>query len=160
MRSGADPSTMPIASLTTTEAEIQAMGFDVGDGHITVAPYFQGIAGEANASFVSRYKKRYGEAEPTNMCVEAAYFQVYMFAKALEQANTHDTDVLRSMVLGSSFEAPQGAVTIDPFSGHTDLWTRIGRANWRGQFDIIHQSQAAVHADPFLIGYGRAAARA
>jgi branched-chain amino acid transport system substrate-binding protein len=157
---GLNPSTMPIASLTTTEAEIQAMGFDVGEGHVTVAPYFQGISGEANASFVRRYKKRYGEAEPTNMCVEAAYFQVHMFARALEQANTHDTDVLRPMVLGSSFEAPQGAVTIDPSSGHTNLWTRVGRANRRGQFDIVHQSDAAVHADPFLIGYGRAPVRA
>ncbi|WP_342778645.1 transporter substrate-binding domain-containing protein [Phreatobacter stygius] len=156
---GLDPRTMPIASLTTTEAEIRAMGFDVGEGHITAAPYFQGVGGEANASFVARYKKRYGDDEPTNMCVEAAYFQLYLFAKALGQANTLDTDVLRSMVLGTSFDAPQGHVTIDPSSSHTDLWTRIGKVNRRGQFDVIRESPAPVHADPFLIGYGRAAAR-
>lgn len=68
--------------------------------------------------------------------------------------------MLRSMVMGSSFEAPQGAVTVNPMSGHTDLWTRIGRANRQGQFDIINQSKEAVHADPFLIGYGRATAQA
>jgi branched-chain amino acid transport system substrate-binding protein len=62
------------------------------------------------------------------------------------------------MVLGTSFDAPQGEVTIDPVSGHADLWTRIGRANQHGQFDILNESQAAVHADPFLIGYGRATA--
>lgn len=156
---GLDPRKMPIASLTTTEAEIRAMGFDVGEGHITAAPYFQGVAGEANASFVARYKKRFGDDGSTNMCVEASYFQLYLFAKALEQANTLDTEVLRSMVLGTSFDAPQGAVTVDPMSGHTDLWTRIGRANRCGQFDIINQSQAAVRADPFLIGYGRATAQ-
>jgi branched-chain amino acid transport system substrate-binding protein len=157
--SGLDPRTMPIASLTTTEAEIRAMGFDVGEGHITAAPYFEGIDGEANASFVARYKKRYGDDEATNMCVEAAYFQVHMFAKALEQANSLDTDTLRAMVLGTTFQAPQGQVTINSTSSHTDLWTRIGRANRRGQFDIIRQSPAAVRADPFLIGYGRATAR-
>ncbi|MBV8575826.1 MAG: transporter substrate-binding protein, partial [Acetobacteraceae bacterium] len=75
---GFDPKIMPIASLTTTEAEIRAMGFDVGAGHITAAPYFQGIGGEREASFVSRYKKRYGGDESTNMCVEAAYFQVHV----------------------------------------------------------------------------------
>jgi hypothetical protein len=40
------------------------------------------------------------------------------------------------------------------------LWTRIGRANREGQFDIVCQSKEPVHADPFLIGYGRATAKA
>ncbi|WJR80824.1 transporter substrate-binding domain-containing protein [Bradyrhizobium sp. NP1] len=154
---GLDPKMMPIASLTTTEAEIAAMGHDVGEGHITAASYFQGIEGHANDCFVSRYKKRFGNDVSTNMCAEASYFQMYLFARALEQANTLDTEVLRAMVLGISFDAPQGAVTVDPMSGHTDLWTRIGRANRKGQFDIINESREAVHADPFLIGYGRAA---
>jgi ABC-type branched-subunit amino acid transport system substrate-binding protein len=157
---GLDPAKMPIASLTTTEAEIAAMGFDVGEGHITAASYFQTIEGEANASFVSRFKKRFGSDTSTNMCVEASYFQLHLFAKALEQANTLDTEVLRAMVLGTTFDAPQGAVTINPTTGHTDLWTRIGCANGNGQFDIIDQSRQAVHADPFLIGYGRATAQA
>jgi ABC-type branched-subunit amino acid transport system substrate-binding protein len=156
---GLDSRRMPIASLTTTEAEISAMGADVGVGHITAASYFQGVAGEANTSFVARYKKRFGDDASTNMCVESSYFQLYLFAQALQQADTLDTEILRSMVLGTSFDAPQGAVTIDPLSGHADLWTRIGRANQSGQFDILDQSQAAVHADPFLIGYGRATAQ-
>jgi len=150
---GLDPKTTPIASLTTTEAEIRAMGFDVGEGHITAAPYFQGSGGEHDASFISRYKKRYGEDEPTNMCVEAAYFQVHIFAKALEATNSMDTDILRPMVLGSSLNAPQGRVSIDA-SHHTSLWTRIGRANRRGQFEVLQQSRSAVLADPFMIGCG------
>ncbi len=150
---GLDPKITPIASLTTTEAEIRAMGFDVGEGHITAAPYFQGSGGERDASFVSRYKKRYGEDEPTNMCVEAAYFQVHIFAKALEATNSMDTDILRPMVLGSSLDAPQGRVSIDA-SHHTSLWTRIGRANRRGQFEVLQQSRSAVLADPFMIGCG------
>ena len=151
---GFDPKLMPIASLTTTEAEIRAMGFDVGAGHITAAPYFQGIGGEREASFVSRYKKRYGNDESTNMCVEAAYFQVHVFAKALEETNSMDTDILRPMVLGSSLDAPQGRISIDAGSNHTNLWTRIGRANRRGQFEVMQQSLSAVLADPFMVGCG------
>jgi ABC-type branched-subunit amino acid transport system substrate-binding protein len=152
---GFDPRTLPIASLTTTEAEIRAMGFDVGEGHLTAAPYFECVTGAQNSSFVARYKKRYGADEPTNMCVEAAYFQVHMFAKALEQTNSMDTEILRPMVLGSTFDAPQGRVSINPSCSHTDLWTRIGRANRRGQFEVVHQSPSPVLADPYLIGYGR-----
>jgi ABC-type branched-subunit amino acid transport system substrate-binding protein len=153
---GLDPRQMPIASLTTTEAEIAAMGFDVGEGHITAASYFQRIEGSANDDFVQRFKKRFGADSSTNMCAEASYFQLHLFVKALEQANTLDTEVLRSVVLGTSFEAPQGTVTVNPMSGHTDLWTRIGRANCEGQFDVVSQSKEPVNADPFLIGYGRA----
>jgi ABC-type branched-subunit amino acid transport system substrate-binding protein len=64
---GLDPKQMPIASLTTTEAEIAAMGFDVGAGHITAAPYFQRIEGSANNTFVQRFKKRLGADISTNM---------------------------------------------------------------------------------------------
>lgn len=155
---GLDARQMPIASLTTTEAEVHAMGFDVADGHISAAPYFEGVVGATNAAFVDQYKRRYGAAASTNMCVEAAYFQVHLFAKALAQADSLDTDVFRPMVLGTEFEAPQGHIMVDPHSSHTHLWTRIGRVNRVGQFEIMYASQTEICADPFLVGYGRAAA--
>lgn len=146
-----DPRAAPIASLTTTEAEIRTMGADVGEGHITAAPYFQSVPGDRNHAFVASYKRRYGADEPTNMCAEAAYFQVHIFAKALEAANTMETDILRPMVLGADLDAPQGHVTINATSSHTDLWTRIGRANRLGQFEILYQSLSPVLPDPFLV---------
>jgi len=152
---GFDSKKVPIASLTTTEAEVEAMGPDVGEGHITAAPYFEGIGGARNSSFVELYKKRYGEDQPTNMCLEAAYFQVHVFAKALEQVGTLETEVLRHAVLGTEYNAPQGNVSINETCAHTDLWTRIGRSNRQGQFDILFESKSRVDADPYLIGYGR-----
>ena len=152
---GLNPKTLPIASLTTTESEIVAMGYDVGEGHITAAPYFQEIGGERNSTFVSRYRRRYGNDQVTNMCMEAAYFQVHIFAKALARANSMDTEILRPAVLGTEVEAPQGKVSVNSSCGHTDLWTRVGRANRRGQFDVVYESRVPVKADPYLIGYGR-----
>ena len=101
--------------------------------------------------FVSKYTRRFGDRELTNMCVEAAYFQVHVFAKALAETNTMDTDVLRPMVLGSEFNAPQGQICIDDSNSHTDLWTRIGRVNRIGRFDIVWESHMAVKPDPYLI---------
>ncbi|MCA9028967.1 MAG: transporter substrate-binding domain-containing protein [Planctomycetaceae bacterium] len=154
---GFNPATTPIASLTTTEAEISAMGYDVGEGHITAAPYFEGIGGSSGTDFVSRYKKMYGDSERTNMCVEAAYFQVKLFAKALEQVNTLDPDVLRPVVLGTTVDAPQGPVTINPSCGHANVWSRVGRCRGNGTFSIVYQSSSEVTADPFLIGRPRMA---
>lgn len=91
------------------------------------------------------------------MCVEAAYFQVHLLAKALEQVNTLDTDILRPLILGSSIDAPQGVISINPASSHANVWSRVGRANASGQFSIVHQSQSQIDADPYLIGTYRAA---
>ncbi len=154
---GLDPKTCPIASLTTTEAEVAMMGGDVGEGHITAASYFQCIDSDRNRDFVSRYRKRFGDTASTNMCVEAAYFQVHMFAKALESTNSIDPDMLRPMVLGQKFEAPQGQVSIDPRCSHASVWSRIGRATRSGQFEILRQSLAPILADPYLVGTERPA---
>jgi branched-chain amino acid transport system substrate-binding protein len=152
---GLSPQSTPIASLTTTEAEIRAMGHDVGEGHYTAASYFQGVDTERNNSFIARYRGRYGDDEPTNMCLEASYFQVNVFARALEQTNSLDTRLLRNSVMGAEIEAPQGSVSINPTWGHADVFTRIGKANRQGQFDIVFQSPTNVKADPYLVGYGR-----
>jgi branched-chain amino acid transport system substrate-binding protein len=150
---GFDARTMPIASLTTSEAEVKMMGADVGCSHITAAPYFESVRTADNLSFVSRYKKRFGDDQPTNLCVEAAYFQVHVFAKALAEVNTMDPDVLRPVVLGSEFDAPQGHIAIDSDSSHTNLWTRLGRVNAAGQFDVIKESLWAVKPDPYLVSH-------
>lgn len=155
--SSLDPKKMPIASLTTTETEIQEMGYDVGEHHITSASYFQSLDNEINSEFVKKYKKRYGDDAPTNMCAEASYFQVQLFAKALGITRTLDTDLLRDTVMATEYSAPQGKVSLDAKSGHTALWSRIGRANKEGQFDIVYESTTQIMADPYLIGYGRVA---
>jgi branched-chain amino acid transport system substrate-binding protein len=156
LEAGFDPRVTPIASLTTTESEVRAMGHDVAEGQITAAPYFQSIANERNAGFVARYKKRYGDDEPTNMCAEAAYFQVHLFANALAQTNSMATDILKPAVLGSDFEAPQGRVSVSAATSHTHLWSRVGRVGRKGQFEIVRQSAVPVSADPYLVGRGRA----
>lgn len=157
---GLDPRVTPITSLTTTESEVRAMGFDVATGHITAAPYFQSVSGERNDCFVRRYKAHYGEDEPTNMCAEAAYFQVHLFANALAQTNSIETDIIKQSVLGSNFDAPQGRISVSPATSHTNLWSRIGRVDRRGQFEIMQQSAMPVWADPFLVGRGHVSAPA
>jgi branched-chain amino acid transport system substrate-binding protein len=151
---GLEARVTPITSLTTTESEVRAMGFDVAAGHITAAPYFQSVGGERNDCFVRRYQARYGQDEPTNMCAEAAYFQIHLFANALARANSMDADLIKQNVLGSDFDAPQGCISISAATNHTNLWSRVGRAGRSGQFEIVQQSTNPVWADPFLLECG------
>jgi hypothetical protein len=85
---------------------------------------------------------------------------VHLFANALAQTNTMDTDLIRQSVLGSDFDAPQGHISVSAATSHTNLWSRVGRVGSKGQFEIVQQSTAPVWADPFLIGRGDVDARA
>ena len=148
---GFDPKTMPIASLTTSEAEIGQMGADVVTGHITSAPYFQSIASQANVRCLERLRRRFGEDCVPNLCWEAAYFQVHIFANAFAEVGDDDIQVLLPHVLGSEFDAPQGRVRIDRSNHHTCLFPRIGVANSKGQFTIVREATRAVHPDPYMV---------
>jgi branched-chain amino acid transport system substrate-binding protein len=148
---GLEPKKMPIASLTTSEAEVADIGAEAACGHITASPYFQSIDTQINKQFVQKYHSMFGAQQSTNACCESAYFQVHMFANALRETRNLDTDYMRAAVLESTFDAPQGKIRIDKDNHHTYLWPKIGRVNQFGQFDIIEQAPEWVKPDPYLV---------
>ena len=87
-RAGFDPNKMPIASLTTSEAEVAEMSPEAAEGHITAAPFFETLATAAARRFISAYKLRYGADAPVTAGAEAAYFQVHL-AAARARARRH-----------------------------------------------------------------------
>lgn len=148
---GLDPAKLPIASLTTSEAEVSAMGSEAAEGHITSAPYFASLENERNRRFVAAYESRFGGDTPVNHCTEAAYFQVHLFAEAVREAGSCEFDALAAALRGQAFEAPQGSVRIDPENNHTYLWPRLGRVGPNGRFQLLAESKAAVKPDPYLV---------
>lgn len=153
-RAGLQPNQMPIASLTTSEAEVTAMGHEVGAGHITAAPYFETVDTPTNYKFVKSYKSMFGASKCTNACAEAAYFQVHIFADVLRRVGTLSTEIVRTATLGTIIDAPQGTVQVDPDNNHTYLWPKIGRVNNKGNFMIVAQTDSPVKPDPYLVDLG------
>jgi branched-chain amino acid transport system substrate-binding protein len=150
---GLDPARMPIASLTTSEAEILQMGAEFAEGHITASPYFQSIDTDENRRVVAAFHARMGEGLPTNQCWEAAYFQMHLLADALRRADPDDVESVRRALPGTEFDAPQGRVRIDEQNHHTHLHPRIGRAGATGRFDILEQARDRVRPDPYLVSH-------
>ena len=148
---GFDPKTMPIASLTTSEAEISQMERGVATGHYTSAPYFQSIQSVANLRCLLRLRQRFDDCSVPNLCWEASYFQMHIFANALRQAGDEGIAQLMPHILGSEFDAPQGRIKIDPANHHTCLYPRIGRVDAEGQFTIVRQATRSVYPDPYLV---------
>lgn len=152
---GLDPATMPIASLTTCEAELCEMGTRIASGHITAAPYFQSLDTPANRRSVARFRALYGDEVEPNMCWEAAYFQVHLFAQAMRSSGSDRLERLLPYLLGSEFEAPQGRVAILAENHHTRLHPRIARVAANGTFEVVAQAPTGIDADPYLVDHRR-----
>ena len=148
---GLDPAKMPMASLTTSEEEIAAMGGEFAAGHFTSAPYFMSYDSPENHKFVEAFRKRWGADKVTNFVSEPAYFQVYLFKQAAQKVGAGDMhpQALRKAAWNQEFKAPEGLVKIDAENSHTYLWPKIGQAQADGQFKIIEQSAEWVEPLPY-----------
>ncbi len=150
-RAGFDPNKMPIASLTTSEAEVAEMNPEAAEGHITAAPFFEALATPAARRFISAYKLRYGANAPVTAGAEAAYFQVHLAAAALARAGTDDPEQLLPAVRDAEFDAPQGRVRIDASNNHTYLWPRVAKLDAKGAFQIVWNPGVRVKPDPYCV---------
>jgi urea transport system substrate-binding protein len=142
---------IPICTPITTEQEIAAMGPENALGHFTSFDYFQSLKSPENESFVAKYKAKYGKDSVTNAVMECAYLQTFFLAQAIEKVKSTDADDLIFHGLpGQEFQSPEGKVKIDEKNHHTWLWSRIGRANEQGQFDIVYTSKDWIHPEPWF----------
>lgn len=148
---GFDPSVMPIASLTTSEAEVAEMPPEVAEGHITAAPFFETLGTPAATRFVKAFKARFGADAPVTACAEAAYSQVHLAARALGRAGTDDPERLIHELREAEFDAPQGRVKIDAENNHTYLWPRVARLDSAGSFQIVWNPGMRVKPDPYSV---------
>ena len=150
-RAGFDSNKMPIASLTTSEAEVAEMNPAAAEGHITAAPFFEALATPAARRFISAYKLRYGANAPVTAGAEAAYFQVHLAAAALARAGTDDPERLLPALRDAEFDAPQGRVRIDASNNHTYLWPRVAKLDARGTFQTVWNPGVRVKPDPYCV---------
>ncbi len=155
---GVHPARSPIASLTASEGELEALSPGARAGHITAASYFHGLETPTNRNFVAIYQARYGTHSRPSIYAETAYFQVHLFAEAVAAAGNCDSDQLLGLLRGARITAPQGEIMVDPENNHVYLRPRIGRARDDGGFDIIWEATAAIKPDPYLLTYDRSIA--
>jgi len=148
---GFDPAKMPIASLTTSEAEVAEMGAEPAEGHITAAPFFETLSSPAARRFVASFKDRYGDDAPVTAGAEAAYFQVHLAMRAVGKCGSDDPEQVLANLRDFEFDAPQGRVRVDPENNHTYLWPRIARLDQNGRFQIVWNPGVRVKPDPYCV---------
>ena len=150
-QAGFDPARMPIASLTTSEAEVAEMLPEAAAGHITAAPFFSTLATPEAQGFVSAFRARFGGDAAVTAGAEAAYFQVMLVASAIERAGTDDPEQIRAALGDLEYDAPQGRVRIDGGTNHAFLWPRVARLDAAGRFQVVWDPGRRVKPDPYRV---------
>jgi urea transport system substrate-binding protein len=144
---------LPVISVSVAEEEITGIGAENIAGHLVAWNYFQTTDTPENAEFVEAFKAIYGDHRVTDDPIEAGYFGVYLWAKAVEKAGTTDVAAVREAAKGIKFDAPGGPVTIHDANQHVAKTVRIGKVRPDGQIDEIWNSGAPVVPDPYLDTY-------
>lgn len=148
MDAGLNPKTMPMASLTTSEQEVHAMGGRYAAGHFTSAPYFMSLGIPENKKFIAAFQKRYGSDQVVNFVAAAAYLQVFLFKKGVEKLLKKGATVsdltpikIRDACLGQELNSPEHLVKLDPKNQHLYKWPMIGEWQDSGQAKILLTSK-------------------
>lgn len=150
---GFDSGQIPIASQSTSEADFRQMTPAVAEGHVTAAPFFSTLDRPRAREFVESYRLAFGQDALPTAPAEAAYFQVHLFAAALERAGSTALADLLPALAGVEYDAPQGLVKIDGETNHTHLWPRVAKVNAKGRYDIVFDPSMRVAPDPFMLEY-------
>jgi urea transport system substrate-binding protein len=143
------PDDIPTMSFSIAEDELLSMDPETMAGDYATWNYFQSIQRTENAEFVANFRRVYGEHRVTDDPIEAGYFGVYLWAQAVQDADTDDVDEVRKKLSNQSYPAPGGIVSIDPENHHTWKTVRVGRIRTDGQFDIVWTSDHPVRPLPF-----------
>ncbi len=149
---------LPIASLTTTESELGRIRPEARVGHISVTSYFSTLPLPASVSFRSAFHQRFGSGEEPGVYSQVCYSQVHMFADAVRQAGSDETDTLLSALSGAVLKGPAGDLFLDTDTNHASLRPLIGKAAADGTFEIIWRGANVIRPDPYLVGYDRSVA--
>ncbi len=146
---GVRPDTLPVMSFSLAEAEVQAIGPDLVAGDYAARNYFMSVDTPRNREFVTRFRERFGDSYVTTAPMEAAYFGVLAWAKAVEEAGSTDYRDYHTTLLGQSLSAPSGIIFIDPATQHTWRTVLIGRVQDDGNFNIVWSSGRPIRPVPF-----------
>lgn len=106
-------------------------------GALSNQAYFMGLDTPKNKDFIERYQAKFGAGKPINAIGEAAYDAAWLYALAVEKADSTDVEKVIPALSQVSFEAPQGHVNMSAQNNHMRSNSLLARANDDGMWEII-----------------------
>lgn len=136
----------PLLSFAAAEPEMRAYGGGRLDRHFTAWSYLQSLPGPANAAFVARLRASQGEAALASDPVVSLYVAVRLWAAAVAEVGSAQTEAVNANVVLQSVAAPHGFAAIDAQTRH--LWRRLRVAQVQPDGQLGEVWQAPRHIKP------------
>jgi branched-chain amino acid transport system substrate-binding protein len=142
---------IPVASCSLSEPELEVIGEEAVDGHLSSSVYFCSVQSPESLRFLRAYQSRFADGPTACADAEASYNAVWLLARSAAAANSGDPRAVKAEVVHQRLDAPQGRVWIDEQTFHAYLTPRIARSNANAGFDLVSEARAPVQPDPYLV---------
>lgn len=133
------------------EVVTSGLGPEVSAGNYVSFDYFMSIEHPNNASFLERYRAKFGSDQLANTVGVAMYNAAHMAALAIEKTGEVSTDALREGLRGITFDnAPQGPVTMRALDHQAVLPSYLVkvREGWTGVENMFEEIQSFQAVEP------------
>ena len=146
---GLTPQQSPVVSFAISETEVEQIPNTDISGHYSAWNYFQSIDRPENTEFVQAFRKRYGANRVLSDVMETAYLSAKLWARAAERANSVAAEDVNQSLMGLSYDAPEGIVTIDPATRHTWRSFHVGKISEDGRITSVWSAGYPIRPIPY-----------
>ncbi|MBM3505666.1 MAG: ABC transporter substrate-binding protein [Alphaproteobacteria bacterium] len=119
------------------ETILEALPAEEQEGIIASQAYFQQLDNPVNNGFKERFAAKFGSASPINAIGEATYDAVWLYAKAIELADSVDPEKVIPAMSQVEFDAPQGHVNLLASNNHMRCNSIMARVTKDRTFEIV-----------------------
>lgn len=137
---------LPLLSLTAAEPEMRAYGGGRLERHFTAWSYLQSLPGPVNAAFLTRLRALGGADAQASDPAVSSYVGVQLWAAAVRELGSTQTEGVNANVLQQSVSAPHGYAAVDAQSRH--LWRQLRIAQVRPDGQLAEVLQLPRHIRP------------
>lgn len=137
---------LPLLSFGAAEPEMRAYGGGRLDRHFTAWSYLQSLPGPANEAFLARLRRSQGAAAQASDPGVSAYVAVRLWAAAVGEVGSAQTEAVNANVVQQSVGAPHGFAALDAQTRH--LWRQLRIAQVRPDGQLTEVWQVPRHIKP------------
>lgn len=140
---------LPVVSVSIGEEELRSLPIANLQGHYSAWSYFEAIRTPENERFVKSFRARYGADRVTGDVIATSYFSVRLWAKAVQEAQSLDVERVRRTMLTETLDAPEGLVSIDPYTQHAWRSFSVGKIRPDGQIELAWTIDRPIRPVPY-----------
>ncbi|MEQ3776598.1 MAG: urea ABC transporter substrate-binding protein [Alcanivorax sp.] len=145
---GVSAQDIPVVAFSVGEEELS--GIDTGPlvGHLAAWNYFQSVYNDSNDAFIAQWHDfTKDDKRVTNDPMEATYIGFNMWVKAVEKAQSTDTDKVAAAMIGVETPNLTGGTAVMNENHHLSKPVLIGEIQDDGQFAVVWETDGLVKGD-------------